>query len=291
MHLKVTLIGPAFLFLSLAAPTADAIDVLPYDSLAAPAGTFAWTQYFAYSKSHDAFLHGKSVGGSLKAMSVSQRLTYFFDIFGQPALVTGVVPFVDLRDGNIAGAPLNESKGIGDTSVAFTYWLHSDNERKRVFNLSAYLFIPTGKYHPSDTMNPGTNRTSYAFQIAGAYGFGKKWLLEGIADATFHGDNTNADGFGSALKQDPTYSAQAWVSYAVTPKISFSAGWAGGWGGKQKVNGLINGFSSKRQQARGVVSWNVTPSLQILGQISRDFKVKGGFQADTSYVLRISKTF
>ncbi|MFK0206388.1 transporter [Agrobacterium sp. NPDC090283] len=288
--LKLALSGKFILFCGLAG-TANALDIQPYDVLPAPPGTAAWTTYIFYGKSNTAYLNGDEVGGDLKTLSVSQRLTYYFDILGHPALITGIVPYVDLRDANLAGVPLNDTNGIGDTTLAFTYWLYSDTNTNRHLDITAYLGIPTGKYEPVDALNAGSNRTSYALQLNGAYGLGSDWLLEGSMDVSFYRDNTNSGGAGDVLEQDPTYSAQLWLSYAATPQLSFSAGWGGFWGGEQKLNGIANGFDSDRQQLRAAVSWWINPTLQVLGQVNRDFEVKGGFEADTSFLLRISKLF
>ncbi|MGN7712670.1 transporter [Agrobacterium radiobacter] len=288
--LQVALLGQLALFSSVVGE-AHALDIQPYDVLPAPAGTAAWTTYINYGRSNTAYLDGNEVGGSLRSLSVSERLTYYFDVLGHPALITGIIPYVDLRDGELGGVPLNDTNGIGDTTLAFTYWLYTDPKANRHLDLTAYLGVPTGKYDSGDALNPGSNRTSYALQLNGAYGLGPQWLLEGSIDVSFYRDNTNSGGAGGILEQDPTYSAQLWLSYAATQKLSFSAGWGGSWGGEQKLNGVANGFDADRQQLRAAVSWWINPKLQVLGQINRDFEVKGGFEADTSFLLRISKLF
>lgn len=283
--------GTLFAFFGLAADRSHAIDMQPYDVLTAPPGTAVWTQYFNFSKSNSAYLNGVEVGGSLQSFAISQRLTYYFDIPDQKALVTGIIPYVDLRDGSLAGVPLNETDGIGDTTLAFTYGIYNDIATRRNLDVIAYLGVPTGEYNGLNPLNPGANRTSYALQMSGSYGLGDKWLLEGAIDVSFYRDNKNADGNGGVLAQEPTYAAQAWLSYAVTPTLSLSGGWGGTWGGEQKLNGIATGFTSERQQIRGAVSYWVTPTWQLLGQINHDFDVDGGFQADTSYLLRVTKLF
>ncbi|MCL7999559.1 transporter [Brucella sp. 21LCYQ03] len=289
--LRYTFWGTLFAFFGLAADKSHAIDIQPYDVLTAPPGTAIWTQYFNFGKSNSAYLNGTEVGGSLQSFAIAQRLTYYFDTPGQKALITGIIPYVHLRDGSLSGVPLNETDGIGDTTLAFTYGLYNDTETKRNLDFIAYLGVPTGKYNGFNPLNPGANRTSYALQMSGSYGVGDNWLLEGAIDVSFYRDNKNADGNGSVLAQDPTYAAQAWLSYAVTPTLSLSGGWGTSWGGEQKLNGNASGFSSERQQIRGAISYWVTPTWQILGQVNHDFNVKGGFQADTSYLLRVSKLF
>lgn len=288
---KCAFAGLPLILSSLATSPVQALDIQPYDVLPAPAGTAASTTYMTFSSANTAYIDGKEVGGSLQSSSISERLTYYFDLFDHRALITGIVPYVDLRDASLGGVPLNRTDGIGDTILAGTYWVYSDTKTNRNVNITAYLGIPTGRYDPFASLSISSNRPFYALQLNGSYGLGPSWLLEGSVDVSFYGDNTNADGFGGVLKQDTGYAAQLWLSYALAPTLSLSAGWGGYWGGTQTLNGIETGFNSERQQIRGAVSWWVTPKLQLLGQINHDFGVTGGFEADSSYLLRISVLF
>lgn len=284
------LLGQIVLFGALNGP-AQALDVQPFDVLPAPSGTAAWTTSLYTAANRTTYFDGEEVGGNLRSSFVGQRLTYFFDILGQPAMVTGVIPYLDLRDGNIAGSALNDTSGMGDTTLAATYWLYSQQETRRHLNISAYVGIPTGEYEHGNSLNPGNNRAFYTLQLGGSYGLGSRWLVESALDVSFYHDNKDVGDAHSVLEQKPTYAAQLWVSYAATPTLSFSAGWGGSWGGDQKLNGISNGFDSDRQQVRAAVSMWVSPTLHVLGQINKDFAVNGGFEANPSFLLRFTKLF
>ena len=270
---------------------AGAVDMQPGDFIPAPAGTNGFLLYLPYGHYDSAHIKGQDLEGGFDAYSAMARYVYFFDVAGMRADVNLVMPYSSFTSGNLGPVPLNSVSGFGDLSAVAALWLVNDPIANRYLAIVGYLGIPIGPYDPFATMNTASGRWSSTAQIGGVYGLGANWSIDAIADITFYGDNTNSNGFGGTLSQDPTVTAQLWLSYQATKEIKLSVGYGFYTGGNQYFDGAYTGINSGRQQIRAAASLWVTPTFQVLGQINTDFATTGGFEQNVSSLIRLLQLF
>lgn len=274
-----------------ATSSAFAVDTQPLDFIPLPPGSNGALTYFNYGHNDGVVIGGTETTGSLETFAITPRYVHFFDVGGYTADVNILLPYISLNDGDIGGFNLGDSSGVGDLSIVGTFWFLNDSENRRHAAVAAYLNVPTGDYDPLKPLNTGSNRVSASLQLGGTFGVAPQWSLDAVADVTVYGDNRNSDGSGGILSQDPTVTAQTWLTYHASDKLNLSAGYGIYGGGEQQLNDVSNGFNSKKQQVRLAASYFVTPTVQILGQVNHDFDVDGGFVQDTSALVRIFKMF
>jgi len=271
--------------------TALAYDSQPWDYIAAPAGTTGLVLYSTYGNANRAITNGSRTDAQLHSFVNLVRAVHYFSVLGQMFDINISLPIGVLRDGRIGTTALGDASGIGDLALISSAWLVRVPERKFGVLTTFYLTIPTGNYKPGQPLNLGGNRMAYTIQVAATCGIGARWLVEGSADVTFYSDNRNVDGLGGRLSQDHTYTGQAWLSYQSTQASKLSVGYGVYAGGDQAVNGVANGFTSQKQQLRFAASYFLAPTVGVLGQVNHDFAVKGGFEQDISFLLRLLKLF
>lgn len=270
---------------------AMAIDTQPGDFIAAPAGTTGVLFYGSYGTSDGAVVNGKDVSGSLDTYVGIPRVVHFFDVGGFTADINVLLPVGSLQNASLGGASLGRASGVGDLNVVGTFWFVNEPKTNRYLAVAGYLSIPTGNYDPFAPLSMGANRWSGALQLGGVYGLTDRWFIEGVTDITVYGDNSNYDGFHGVMSQDPTITAQAWLTFKATDRVNLSVGYGAYWGGAQALNGANLGFNSEKQQVRAAVSVFVTPTFQVLGQLNHDFAVQGGFDQGFSSLIRFMQLF
>jgi len=269
----------------------QAVDTLPGDFIAAPPGLSAVLFYGTYARSDGAVVSGQEVSGRLNSYVGLPRVAHYLDVFGLTMTVNVYLPIIALQGARLDSTSLSNVSGMGDLSVAGALWLLNDPKKTKYFAVAGYLNMPTGKYDAFSPLKLGSNRWSGSFQIGGIYGLASRWFIEGLTDVTLYGDNSNYDGKYGVLAQKPTVTGQLWLTFKATDRMNLSAGYGTYWGGKQTLNGTSLGFNSEKQQARAAVSAFVTPTFQILCQVSHDFMVDGGFNQEFASQIRVMQAF
>jgi hypothetical protein len=84
---------------------------------------------------------------------------------------------------------------------------------------------------------------------------------------------------------------QGFVNYSWSGGIVTSLGYEGETGGRQYQDGTSLPGKTEFQEARFVVSYPVTPSFQVLGEINHQFQNIGGFKQALGITLRALYTF
>lgn len=270
---------------------AEANDTQPGDFIAAPPGTTLLAFYGLYGTSDGAVIDGKPITGSLDSYVGVPRVVHYFDVGGYTADVNVYLPIGSLQNASLGGARLGDASGVGDLTFVGTFWLVNEPKTTRYLAVVGWLSVPTGNYNPFAPLNMGSNRWSGTIQLGGAYGLMDRWFIEGVTDITLYSDNSNYDGFHGVMSQDPTITAQAWLTFKATDRVNLSVGYGAYWGGAQALDGVNLGFSSEKQQVRAAVSVFVTPTFQVLGQVNHDFAVRGGFDQGFSSLLRLVQAF
>ncbi len=101
----------------------------------------------------------------------------------------------------------------------------------------------------------------------------------------------------NTLSQDSTFSAYVWLSYDISSVLrthlpaNLSIGYAGTFGGIQKLDGISTGQKTGEQQIRFTYSQFVTPTWQFLISFNHDVTVSGQFKQDFGLLLRVTKLF
>lgn len=268
-----------------------AIDTQPGDFIAAPPGTTGVVFYGNYGTSDGAVVNGKSISGNLDTYVGAPRVVHFFDVGGFTADMNLMLPVGSLQNASLGGVSLGKASGVGDLNIVGTFWFIDEPKTNRYLALAGYLSIPTGNYDPFAPLNMGANRWSGALQLGGIYGLTDRWFIEGVTDITVYGNNSNYDGFHGVMSQDPTITAQTWLTFKATDRVNLSVGYGAYWGGAQALNGTNLGFNSEKQQVRAAVALFVTPTFQVLGQVNHDFAVQGGFDQGFSSLIRVMQLF
>jgi Putative MetA-pathway of phenol degradation len=277
---------------------AHAVDVDPGEYEAAPPGTSFLIGYGIFDW-YDRFVDrsGHSVSDShLQTQTGILRPVHFVDIFGITADPQFFITYGWQDNAKLDGTDLEDASGFYDVILASTFWLLNDQEKKRWFAITPFLWLPVGNYNHKQVLNMGENRWKGALQLGFIQHFAERWAIDVYGDVTFYGDN---DSFGrdkSTLKQDPSYQTQAWLRYYITPAWNVAPGYSGTYGGKVSVGGngdnpARNLLSTETQQLRLATQYFFTPDLQFEAQARTDVWSEGGFRNYLGLHFRILKVF
>jgi hypothetical protein len=212
-----------------------------------------------------------------------------------------IAPFGTLTDGKVGQTPLGSRSGVGDPQVSVGYWFVNDPSRKRYLSGVVFVSVPIGTYDHNRALNLGANRWQNDLQIDFTQGLGERYTIDLSADWVFYGDNTDAGPKRQTLSQNGTYDAYAWVTREVTSEVRevaphagkayLSVGWAGTWGGAEKLDGRRTGDRTEEQQIRVAYSQFITPTLEGNLSLSHDVSATGQFKQDFGLMLRLAKIF
>lgn len=269
---------------------AGATELEPYEFVTAPPGTTVFLGYALYGHYDKLTLNDGSTladGTSLDVKLGIVRLAHYFDIGKTLALVEVLQPFGSLDHARVGGTRLKHSAGLGDTILAAAAWPINDKKKQTYFGVTLYVTVPTGKYDRLQPINLGGNRIVYDPQLALFQGLGKRWSIELTADLLLYGDNDAAGIQGmQRLTQKDSVQFQAFLNHKWPGGLSTSIGYQGLRGGRQRLDGIDNGLRTRFDEMRFVADKFVTPKFQLLGEVSHQFDVEGGFRQNVSFLLR-----
>ena len=280
--------------LTISTQEALAVDVDPGEYEAAPPGTSLLIGY-GIGNWNERFVtrSGSSVSDSHVNTQIGiLRPVHFVDIFGITADPQFFLVYGFANNGKLGGDDLDEAHGFGDILLASTFWIINDQEKKRWFGITPFLWLPVGEYERGQVLNIGENRWRGAVQLGYVDHFAENWAVDFYFDATIYGDN---DSFGpdrETMKQDPSYQFQTWLRYYITPEWNIAPGYSGTWGGYTRVrNEPDPKLSSEAQALRLATQYWFTPDLQMETQIRTDVWREGGFQNTFGLTFRLMKVF
>lgn len=279
--------------LAILAPSAQAIDLLPFDYVPAPPGTSALLGYYLYGeRNRFDTASGASVPGSgLDTHVFAARLTHWEAVAGVPVAAQLIIPYGVFENGRIGAARLNEPSGFFDPTLTLAFWPLSQPDERRWLAVANYLTVPVGEHDAGQALNTGDNRWRNDLQVGFIQGLPGGFTLDLAADLIVYGDNDEAGTGAQRLSQRPTLEAFAWLAYNFDPGTWAAVGYYGSFGGRQKLAGLRNGLRTEFQQVRAAFSTFVSPSLQFTGSIGRDISARGGFRQDYALQFRVLKLF
>jgi hypothetical protein len=297
------LVATAFLTLAAIRP-ALAIDYQPFDWVPLPDGTNVGMGYYVYAEHNqfNNFLSGTAQGPtSLDANIGVARYLHYGLLGDHPYVLDLILPFGALTNGQVGGTHLDDATGVGDPIASFGYWLVNDPGRKRYLSAATFITFPVGTYDSKKALNLGGNRWQVDLQTDFTQGLSDRTTIDVSGDWIHYGDNSDSGSGHQDLSQHSTYSAYVWLTYDITSELhklepsagqaTFSLGYAGTFGGMQKLDGVSTGLKTDEQQIRASYSQFFTPTLEGTASFSHDLYAGGQFKENFGVMLRIAKLF
>ena len=270
-----------------------AVDYQPFDWVPAPRGVGILMGYYQFAT------HGEltnTITGAVKDSHLDShigiaRYLYYNEAFGHPFVLDLIVPFGALTDRRIGGNPAGTASGIADPTVSVGAWLINQPEHGRYLSAASFLSIPIGTYDRQSALNLGQNRWQNDLQVDFTQTLLERYTIDVSGVWTYYGENTDAGPAHQTLRQDSSWSAYAWLTYATqtAARSSLSVGYAGTFGGAVKLDGVPTGSKTEEHQIRFSYSQFVVPTWQVLLSLSRDVSATGQFKQDFGLLLRIAR--
>jgi len=269
------------------------VDYQPFDWVPAPPGAGILMGYYQFATHSELTntLTGAVKNSHLDSHIGIARYLYYNEAFGHPFVLDLIVPFGALTDGRIGGNPAGTASGIADPTVSVGAWLINQPEHGRWLSAASFLSIPIGTYDRQSALNLGQNRWQHDLQVDFTQTLLERFTIDVSGVWTYYGENTDAGPAHQTLRQDSTWSAYAWLTYATqtAARSSLSIGYAGMFGGAVKLDGVPTGSKTEEHQIRFSYSQFVVPTWQVLLSLSRDVSATGQFKQDFGLLLRIAK--
>lgn len=271
-----------------------AIDIEPRDYIPAPSGTNLIALYSLFDDYGPLNIaRGPTIRSATDVHSYLEILRYIYygDIEGRSYALQLVLP-TGTAHGEIAGQKLPSVAGIGDILVAAGVSLLPHPEPDMNVGIVSYTSLPTGNYAPERVLNLGANSWSEDVQFGYTQGMvGDNVWFDFAADIVAYGTNAQAGPSRQPLLQQTTYQLQSWLSLASSPTSLVSVGYSALLGGTESLGGLPNGVKTQSQQIRAAYTQVLSPSFQILGSISHEINVVGGFKQTFGLTIRAAYFF
>jgi hypothetical protein len=174
-----------------------------------------------------------------------------FGVAGRQARVFAVFPFAW---GNVSGdvhgqAERQDLAGFVDPRVKLSIGLRgapaltpsefARAPRRAVLGASVTLMPPVGQYTPTQVVNLGYNRWAFKPEVGASRPFGR-WTFDGYAGVWFFTSNDAYYPGRAQRRQDPVFTWQTHISYALPHRtwVAFNGTWFAG--GQTRVDGIEN---------------------------------------------------
>jgi len=284
-----------------------AIDYQPFDFVPAAPGTVIVMGYYEFATRNE--LNNTITGTAKNHTGLDSQIgifrpLYYNEVFDHPYLIEFLLPFGGLYDGKINGNRLGDASGVSDPILSGTFWPISRPEQKTWFSISDWVSVPIGTYDKQRALNLGNNRWQNDVQLDLTQGLPsplEKVTFDVAGDWIRYGDNTDAGTGHQTLRQDDTYNVYTWISYDISDvtkravpsfgPASLSVGYAGTFGGTQKLEGVSTGSKTEEHQIRFTYEQFVTPTWQASLSFNHDISVSGQFKQDFGLLFRLMKVF
>ena len=281
-----------------------AIDYQPFDFVPAAPDTFMLMGYYEFGNRNE---YNNTITGTDKNSTGLQsqigilRPLYYNQIFDHPYLIEFLLPFGVFYNGQINGDQLGNASGVSDPILSGTFWPISRPDLKTWISISDWLSVPVGTYNNQRTLNLGNNRWQNDIQLDWTQGLGEKWTWDIAADWIYYGNNPNAGNGHQTLYENDTYNVYSWLSYDISDVVrrampslgtgTISAGYAGTFGGQQRLDSVVTGNQTHEQQIRFTYEQFVAPKWQVLLSVNHDVSVSGQFKQNFGLIFRLTRVF
>ena len=297
-------LSAALVLAGIEAAPCGAIDFQPFDYVPAPPETNMLMGYYEYGTRDE--VNNTITGTTSRDTNVDShigilRYLHYNEIFDRPYLLQVLLPFGGFHNDKIDGTRLSEEGGMGDPIISAVFWPLADKENRRYFSISDYLSLPLGTYDERRALNLGANRWQNDVQVDFNQGFLGKFTFDIAGDWIYYGDNKDADPEHAKLTENSSYNVYGWLSYDVSEAVqrvmpsasnaSISVGYAGTYGGKQRLNGVYDGSETVEHQIRLTYMQMFAPTWQGLVSLNHDTGVSGEFKQEFGIILRVTKIF
>jgi hypothetical protein len=203
-----------------AMPAAHALDTLPGDAIAPPVGTTLVGGYYIYNALSELRAGGNVVNGPKAQADVAVlRVLHPIKLGGYQVNPQFALPAGQVKgEGTLSGAP--QATGVGDLSVLASVMLKQDPSTRTSVYIMPGVVLPTGAYD-KNKLSMGENRNKALLQLGGQTALNAKWTIDGYADVTWFGSNT--DFLGGDRQQAALYQVQSYLRYATSDTSELSA--------------------------------------------------------------------
>src|SRR5271165_3012737 len=281
-----------------------AIDYQPFDFVPATPGTIILMGYYEYGTRNQ--LNNNITGTSKNNTGLQSQIgifrpLYYNQVLDHPYLLEFLLPFGVEYNGKINGFRLDDASGVSDPILSGTFWPLSRPDLKSWISISDWLSVPIGTYNKDRALNLGANRWQNDVQLDITQGVGEKFTFDVAADWIYYGNNPNAGTGHQTLSQDDTYNVYTWISYDISDVVrhaipslgngTISVGYAGTFGGFQRLDGVVTGSQTHEQQIRFTYQQFVAPTWQLNLSLNHDVSVSGQFKQNFGLLFRVAKIF
>ena len=293
------MLAAGLLATSLTAPC-RAIDYQPFDWVPLPPRTSVAMLYYQFATRSEL---DNTITGSISSDTRLDshlgivRYLYYQEALGVPYVLDVLLPFGTLQNGKVGGVDLGHASGLGDPTLSLGVWVVNQPHAKRYASAVSFLTFPIGSYDEGRPLNLGNHRFQHDLQADFTQGFLGKLTLDLSADWIWYGANSRGGSGRQRLTQASSFGTYAWLSYDTTSlwlsplPSAISVGYAGSYGGKQRLDSVETGAEAGEQQLRVSYSQFVTPTWQALLSVSRDVSVRGQFKQDLGVLARLAAVF
>lgn len=271
---------------------AHAIDVDPGDYVPASAGTTIGLLYYQHALRDASYAQGARQPGDpgLTSNIGIARMVHYMTLGGLTVAPQFLLPF-GRTEGKDDTRSLGRTTGVGDVILATPVWLVNDPGSKTYWAVAPYLYLPTGSYEGSRSLNLGDNRWKFNLQTGLVKGLTNNWYVDLTGDVMLYGKNDDYGSTGAKLKQDPLVQAQAYLRYQFNAGANVYVGLSRTWGGETQVDGVAQNDEARQLKASVGSSYFIRPKTQLMAAVGRDLQVSNGFKESLRINLRVLHVF
>lgn len=268
--------------------SAQAIDAGDY--VPAPPGTNLALVYLQYAHSGALYAKGDKVDDKAELDSEIAIFRYvgFTKLAGMTLDYQVLQPYGHVSGGGSTSG-LGSATGFADTILVSTLWVHNSPANKSYLGITPYVYLPTGEYDRSKSLNLGEHRWKGSMQAVYSQGFGNHFVAELAGDAMIFGKNDDAA--GGALTQKAQYRVQGFARYLIDPKNELNVRLMYLTGGETKIAGIEQNNVTKTLSTLVTYRRSISPKWQLMSQVGTDLSVYNGFAEGARVQFRILRIF
>lgn len=231
---------------------------------------------------------GRVPGSSLTTAAAILRGVTYREFGGHRFSFQAILPHVKVGEAAIGGAAQPVADGIGDLTLAATYYpLASAEPKGTTLGLTMFVTAPTGEYR-TGRLSVGSGAWVVTPQLGLVKGIGNGWFFDGTFDVALQATSHHG---GVKRAKDPATQVQAYLRKQVSATTAVSFGYSGSFGGDLYVDGVHSGLNAREDQLRLFGSTFLTVSDQVQVMLAKDIRTEGGFKDSSTLQLRYLKVF